>query len=448
MTDAIAAQTQPAEATQPVKRGRGRPRRDWSARSILLMPLAEAFTDNLSRKSQRDIDIINRRLGMRGQRETLESLGVEYGLTREAMRQVVKRFAREVLGGQEGIDLFVSACKQAAGDGPVPLTGIEGSHPLFDGLGENLQILEATFPLVEALSAETQGNLPHIREISGVASLVPVPAKVWDEAVDDTTRILRLALPDASATRTEAMLAHLPAGTQQAVVEVARMERTGTEHGDIQTCVRLLLEDSPEPVSLKDIAKRVAEVTGGPVKLQRVVNVANRVGVRVARGRYTIAGRVDLEETEVHAIRRAAESVLRAGPEGRQWHAQELVARIAGSQGIRMDLTPEMLGFALREYIGIQSLGRMVYALATDEAESQRTHLRDLIAAAIEEAGRPLSRREIKQAITKVRGVGSGFHVNEGNGIVRLADATYATEAMAARYAVAKEPAEAEFMAA
>lgn len=443
MIDATEQQTAPQEAVQPAKRGRGRPRRDWSARSVLLMPLAAAFMENLVRKSQRDIDIIKRRLGMRGPRETLESLGTEYGLTREAMRQVVKRFSREVFGGQAGIDLFISACMQATIDGPVPLTALDGSHPLFEGLGENLQILEATFPLIEALSAEMQGNLPHIREISGVASLVPVPAKVWDEAVDDTTRILRLALPDASATRTEAMLAHLPAGTQQAVVEAARMEDAGTEHGDIRTCVRLLLEDSPEPVSLKDIAIRVAEVTGSPVKLQRVVNVANRVGVRVARGRYTIPERVKMDADETDAIRSATEAVLRAGPNGRQWHAQEIVARIAGAQGIRMDLTPEMLDFAIKGHGGVLSLGRMVYALDTDDSEAQRTHLRDLVLAAIEEAGRPLSRREIKQAITKVRGLGSGFHVHEGNGIVRLPDATYATEAMAARIAVqVKEPAE------
>jgi len=434
MTGTAPAATSAHHNDQPLKRGRGRPRRDWSARSVLVMPLVRAFNGNLALKKDRDLDIIARRLGMDGPAETLESIGSGYGLTREAMRQVVKRFAREVLGGQEGVDLFLAACRKAGNEGPIPLDRVEGTDPLFAGIGGHTYVLGATFGLVEALDPATQGNLPHIREISGIPSLVPVPAKVWEEAVDETTRILRLALPDASATRTVEILSHLPAATQEAVVKVASMEDTGTEHGDIQECVRLFLEDSKAPVSLKQIAGRVAEVTGSEIKLQRVVNVANRVGVRVARGLYTVASRVEIGEDEIRAIRHLTIEFLVNGARGRQWHASEIVPLVAGRNGIRADLTPELLGFALKDSNAITSLGRMVYALTAHGVGGQRTHLRDLIAQAIEEAGRPLTRQEIKEAVTLVRGVGSGFNVTEGHGIVRLPDGRFSTEALALRH--------------
>jgi len=435
MTGTEPAATSADQNDLPQKRGRGRPRRDWSARSVLVMPLVRAFNGNLALKKDRDLDIIARRLGMDGQPETLESIGSGYGLTREAMRQVVKRFAREVLGGQEGVDLFLAACRKAGNEGPIPLDRVEGTDPLFAGIGGHTYVLGATFGLVEALDPATQGNLPHIREISGIPSLVPVPAKVWEDAVDETTRILRLALPDASATRTVEILSHLPAATQEAVVKVASMEDTGTEHGDIQECVRLFLEDSKAPVSLKQIAARVAEVTGSEIKLQRVVNVANRVGVRVARGLYTVADRVAIDAEEIAAIRHLTVEFLVNGARGRQWHASEIVPLIRRRNGIRLDLTPELLAFALKDFAQVRSLGRMVFGLTAHSIDNGRVRLRDLIPQVIEEAGRPLTRQEIKEAVTLVRGVGTGFNVTEGHGIVRLPDGTFATESLALRLA-------------
>lgn len=415
------------------KRGRGRPRKDWTVRSVLAMSLAESFSTNLWWKSDRDIEIIERRLGMGRPKETLEAIGQGYGLTREAMRQIVKRFAREVFADDAGIRLLLDACQAATSDGPVAVADLDGAAPIFFGLAADPAVLSPALSLLEGLVPDIV--LPHVRRLGGEPTLIPMTEGAWDAAVDRVCRILRLSTPEGRDGRLASVLSGMPEGFRDAIIEAANREDGSLKHGDIHACVRLLLEDAEGPVALREIADRIRNVTGKEMRLHRVVTIANNVGVRVARGIYTSPSRVDVSPEEAAAIKAAVLGVMRAGPAGRQWHAAEFIERIAGKDGIRADLTPDLLGYAIKESPEIRSLGRAIFELAEmAPSRGSRSHLRDLIVSIIENAGRPMSKSEIRQAVTAVRGIGPGFSIVEGRDIVRIAGALYATPEVAERY--------------
>lgn len=416
----------------PARRGRGRPHRDWTVNSVTELPLVASFEKNFSRKSVRDQGIIARRLGMGRDRETLEAIGRDFGLTREAMRQIVKRFAKEIFVDENGVSMLMSACEAAAAAGPIPVTDLDGKDSIFEGLYANPAILAPALCLVDALIPDRV--VPHIRDIAGVVTLVPLRKGEWEHAVDDAARILRLAIPESSMTRAEAALAHLPEGTKEAVVKVAEQGIGIARHGDIHACVRLFLEDASGPVTLRQIADRVEQVIGEEVRLHRIVTVANRVGVRVARGVYTTQARVDLSPEEVEGIRTAVVGIMRDGPADRQWHASEFIPPLAERDDVRGGLTTDLIAFALKDSTEVRSLGRSIFGLPGGSFGDGRAHLRDLVISIIEAAGRPMRKAEIRKAVSAVRGIGTGFNIIEGRGIVRVAGSLYATDAIARRH--------------
>ena len=379
-----------------------------------LRVVARAIDYGLKKVAARNRQIFEQRLfGNDGEPRTLESVGDEFGMTRERVRQIVKLvLARVRLGGGPALARAIEALAKECEARVIPLTpelflqrvGAESS------CGEQtahfyVRVLDYMAP---ALPAWSPGST---REGSADPQV---------EAVDDeieewlrTTGAQPTAAEAIAHLRTQPTWKKLPASLFLTALRHSRkvvVNFPEPDHPRLQLrrlrlfdIALLVLADSPEPLTPEEIIERACARFGADTIALSGRTAENaltaypgvfRLGPRAFGLRQHFAS----TERQWLQVRDRFAALLRK--ESRPISSVEVLDK--QSVTLASGVNSYELAEILREDERFLDLGRRLFGLAEWGAQ-EREHIKDLLPRVLAEADRPLTIPEIYERLTKLR---------------------------------------------
>ena len=371
----------------------------------------------------------------------LDAIGRELGVSRERVRQLEARALTYVHENAhelaEGIRSLLAM--YALRSEPIYLDLLSAEIPAFAGFEDRLPFLGK---LIERL---TRDEL-HCWAFDGRLILTRVTEEVWDVLTRQAKTALRQQL-SAMLTRSDVRLfvlsiassanAHELGGALYDVIEPELQFGSSESNASFdeqvlvglgtsaKTLVRVALEQSESPLVLREVIARCAARGGETASPQTYINALRVSGAHVFSGRrYGLDKHLPISVDSLRTLAAAAERVVAAGPDGRQWHCSELVEALEEELAEVPDaLDSHLVNIALRKYGRLVDLGRLVWqsGSASRFSAEARRDIADLCLAALKLEGRPLTTEEMAARIESVRGLHDQFLPQPSAHMARLA---------------------------
>jgi hypothetical protein len=377
-------------------------------------------------------DILSRRMGLSRKPETLQEIANTYGITRERIRQIEAKHVRRIIREERWDDLLTAKIQALLADRqyPLPVLGLEVVDGWFAGVSTEVEALRYT------LESFCDGRASML-QIGAVEYIGFLTQGEWQSALAEAQRALLYA-SDNGATESDLRRILDPIIPEKAREfrgllweEATRNchfsmndegERVLVAHGrGVDHAVQAILFDAERPLHYTEIAERVSERLNKNVEVRRAHNAAAAVGILMGRGVYGSEKHLGLMPDQIANIAEEASSVILNGPEGKQWHAAEVLAVLTERGVIAENLDKYAVDYCLRSAKGLQRLGRMAWRAAAGAVHSaHRLEMRQAIEAVLMEAGRPLSTAELRQRLVALRGVNDIFQFSTADPLIRI----------------------------
>ena len=393
----------------------------------------EAVRSALGGEQDRRWYIFSTYFGYEAPPATLQDIADTVGITRERVRQIKKKALAAILG--------FGGAEEARHRLDVLLHDRE--HPLYvDLLGvEDPWFETPARPEYIAQLLHEIGS-PDIRRfnVGGRWAVSRLATFDWETLVQRARSHVEEASERRSATRADvdrdvAAIA-LSAGAPELATPLLRGIRdelhftsvggTGPEvlvsvGRTVRTAVECVLEGASVPLHFTTVADRVGQIRGEEVAPSSVQRYLNEMGLRLGRGTYGLPRHIPLNDAERREIVDAAVDAVLEGTPGRQWHAKNLTEEVSD----RIEAVPECLdAFVLNALLestpDLRSLGRMVWVSASEADGAERIDLREACVALLQRFGRPMSTTELREEVSKARGVNSGILIIPDERITRI----------------------------
>ncbi|MGN6304201.1 MAG: DNA-directed RNA polymerase subunit alpha C-terminal domain-containing protein [Mesorhizobium sp.] len=396
--------------------------------------LLESLDASLATLSERQREIVIRRMGYGGTAETLQQLGERFGVTRERIRQVESKMVARIIKLETWDDELAHRVDQIIRERimPIPLHGLEAADAWFSGIADHLETL--------AYLLEHVASTPiRVIEIDGVQYLGAMRQSEWEDAVSASRRLLDDGA-DHNWSHEHCRSVILPLLPDQCrefrelLWETATRDAQFTEtvEGRILTSfgksaenlVYATLSSSDRPLHYSELPELVAQSFSHNLDVRRAHNAAANVGLLFGRGTYGLDKHVVVDADTMLRIAEEAEQIIAEGPRGRQWHTSELVAELSERDipdAERFD--KYLLDIALKRIGGVERLGRLVWTLDIKDGQDDkfRIDIRQATIAALENAGGPLTTKELRERVMASRGVDKLFQIFSIDPVIRTA---------------------------
>ena len=411
-------------------------------------PLRTAMADDINEPSQlltemrrsllsfsdRERDILVRRLGFETIPETLQQVADDYNVTRERIRQIEARATARWIRESYWDDILEQRVTRLliGRSFPLPVVGVEAVDPWFRGVSSHSEFFRNLvravckdrihFVAIEGIYYFSMINQEYwVRLVSEAEALLSSGAgQEWSEnyahslvqsLLPDTAREFGQLLWDKSSR-----FCHFSAGLDGS--------RVLTSYGrGADQLVEAILAEADTPLHYTEIAERANVKEGKNLDPRRAHSAAGNVGFLFARGTYGLARHVPLSDERMLQVRTEAEEIISSDGSGRQWHTSEILSELAeklndGFQG----LDKYVLDVALSKSEMLRPLGKMTWVeVGQDTEDGTRIGIRQAVISLVKSAGRPLSTSEIKERLTAVRGINEFFQISPIDPLIRVA---------------------------
>lgn len=413
-----------------------------SATALTLEPqmLHAALVAALAGLRERDATALRLWLGTDGPPKILEDIGGTLGVTRERARQLRNR-AWERIGEHyrwpHEVVLRIDALLNVRAE-PLYLDLIAADDPWFDGFQENLVALKR---VIEDLT----GDAVHVWPLNGRLIATRCSAERWPELADAARAAVEREIP-AGVTRSDARIligaVAIGEGTPDLAVPLWQwlapslhfaMSPCGEERlvsigRGLRHPLAAILNESDRPLHMKEIIERLCQrgyVMNTDYATQNMVRNATREagGVLYGRSVYGLEKHLPVSPEVAEEALTELEAIILEGAPDRQWHCSELADALSVRRpDLEEELDPFTVNVILRRSSDLTYLGRLVWVGARRAEEAQdRLEVAAMCEAALVKAGRPLTKRELRDAILQVRGLNHNFLPQSSERIVRLA---------------------------
>ncbi len=379
-----------------------------------LRQLISAVDAGLCGASTRNREIFEERLGgNEGDPRTLEDVGTEFKMTRERVRQIVKKMAGQVrqAGGPRlarALETVARECEQRV----CPLTPEVCEHWLGDAAaslernpGFYVRVLDIMAPDIPAWAPGSTREGADDPEIEAVTAAI----ETWLRQGGGQPS----AAEALAALNAQRRFRNLRAGTLLAAIRRARRiivdfpepERAMLRLRRLRIAdfARSVLSESSEPLTPEDIVARAKEKFGADAIVVTGRSAAN--SLTPDQGFYLLHPRAlglrshfRATESTMPVLRNRFEQLLRA--ENRPLSTIEAIdhARIEAPAGVNS----YELAQILREDARFIDLGRHLFAL-TEWGIQEREYIKDLLPRVFAEAGRVLTIEQALGRLTRLR---------------------------------------------
>jgi hypothetical protein len=383
--------------------------------------------------SDRERDVLIRRLGFETRPETLQEIADDYGVTRERVRQIEARAIKKWIRESSWDDILEQKISRLLlGRGfPLPIAGVEAIDPWFEGVsthrvffrnlvqticGDRIHMISVDdlyyFSFMDQLTWE--------RTVSEASALLSSGAgQEWTE--DYSRSLVQGLLPDNAKEFGSLLWDKASRLCHFSVAEDGSRILTSYGRGADQL-VEAILAESDTPLHYTEIAKRASKRDGRELDVRRAHNAAANVGFLLARGTYGLRRHVPLSDEQMLLLRSEAEDIVCSDAPGRQWHSSEILSEISERMGGGVDgLDKYVLNIVLAASEMLRPLGRMIWVSAAAYNDDQpRIDVYQAVVAIVQAAGHPLSTSEIKERLTAVRGVNEFFQISAIDPLIRV----------------------------
>lgn len=389
------------------------------------------FERSLTGLDEREKDILLARMGLRRAAETLQEIGDRYNVTRERIRQIESKTIDKIAKTAFWSDLLSTKLEALllGRDFPLPVLGLEAVDAWFVGIGKSSSALR----FILANFCGGRFGVSGIRDIEYVGR---ISDEEWSQKEREARRLLANGGDQGwSEVHCRTLVNSLldeprrefrPLLWQSAsalchFVDVAGGDRMLASYGrGADQVVEAVLLDSATPLHYSEIAERAKERSGRDIDVRRAHNAAASIGILMGRGLYGLEHHLKLTKDMQSDLLDRLEEIVLEGPDDRQWHASELLSRVADSNVPYVEnLDKYIIDYVLGASSTSRRLGRMAWAKA-GSSMSARIDVRQAIAALLQNAGGPLTTNEIRQRLIAIRGVGDHFQISSSSMVVRL----------------------------
>ena len=393
--------------------------------------LLEAVQLSVATCSDRERDILARRMGLGRRPETLSEIGDTYGVTRERIRQIEAKVVDRLVRRETWDDLLATKLHVLLADRefPLPLIGAEALDPWFVGVAAQRDAIRylianmcnAAVSLVEIDGVEYLGFLSQDAWHAMVATAQQLLASGVDHrwSEQDCQHYVRLLLPD-EAREFGALLwdvsskwCHFAEGAET---------RTLIAYGrGVDQVVEAVLQESDVPLHYSEIVSQAALRAGRVLEERRVHNAAAEVGYLFGPGTYGTPKHLALPRAGWESLADEAAEIVAEAPPGRQWHTSELI-EVLKERGLDFPVAFDkyQLDVALKHGSQLTSLGRMVWTRSDVGSEGTRVDIRQAIISILQTAGEPITSTELRQRLVAVRGINQGMQFQVLDPLIKL----------------------------
>jgi len=383
--------------------------------------------------SERERDVLVRRLGFETPPETLQEIADDYGITRERIRQIEAQATKKWIRESSWDDILEQKISRLliGRSFPLPVAGVEAIDAWFEGASAH----EVFFRnLVQTIC----GDRIHMVPIDGLYYFSLMTQETWERTASEASAMLSSGAGREWSEDYARSLVHglLPDTAKEfgtllwdkssrlchfSVAEDGSRILTSYGRGADQL-VEAILAESEMPLHYTEIAERARLREGRSLDVRRAHNAAANVGFLFARGTYGLARHIPLSDEQMSKLRSEAEDIVCTEAPGRQWHTTEILSEISERMDGGYDgLDKYVLDIALAGSTMLSRLGKMTWiAAAANPDDQSRIDVHQAVVAIIQAAGRPLSTGEVKERLTAVRGVNEFFQISPVDPLIRV----------------------------
>ncbi|WP_422369861.1 sigma factor-like helix-turn-helix DNA-binding protein [Hoeflea sp.] len=399
--------------------------------------LLDEINASLARVPMRASDILRKRMGLGAEPQTLKQIGEQLGITRERVRQIESKTLTKILDHELWDDLLSHKMSELLQqrNSPLPLKGIDLVDDWFSGIGTNGEALQY---LLEAIP--TAAN---VIEIAGIEYVGLMTSAQWELAVSNSRKFLD-ASADSGLTIEQcksAVNAELPSDAlefsellwDQASRDCHFVDQNDTSvlvgYGrGAEQVVHAVLASSEQALHYSDVCRIVTEKTGREYEIRRIHSACANVGHLFGLGTYGLDCHIPLSHEQLTQLSQYAEDIVKLGPPGKQWHANELLAELVEVEIADPEICSKyILDIALKKYGQLESFGRLVWGSSAKDSsdDSARIDVRQAVLSVLENAGTPLDAEQIRLRVREMRGLDKPIQIPTVDPILRLGPRLY-----------------------
>lgn len=398
---------------------------------------SDAVVEAFGLLKDNEIDVLRLRMGFDGSKQTLESVGQEFSLTRERIRQIETKATRRIAlmscwTKQMKVGLEAMLIDR---EDPLPLVGLDVLNAWFTGIGD----LETPFEYSLKYFFDAQEF--YVLKINGQKYVSKINQDEWVETVRKAKTLLSsLSKREEAPSEIEArclvdslLATHGKELRSLLWLEASRWARFTTNSlGEkilasfgmgAESVVEAILSESETPLHYTEIA-RLSSEKGKAIDIRRALQAAANVGLLLARGVYGLDRHIQLSNEERRLVLSEVEDLLSESGD-RQWHAAEICEEL-GARGLDFEgrLSKYALDVILRESKTLSSLGRMVWAASSDSilGTADRINVWQAAVSMLQQHGRPMSTQELREKISKARGLGATFQIHQADPVIQVGE--------------------------
>jgi hypothetical protein len=383
--------------------------------------------------SDRERDVLVRRLGFETRPETLQQVADGYGITRERIRQIEMRATKKWIRESSWDDILEQKISRLliGRRFPLPVAGVEAIDAWIEGVSSHRVFFRN---LVQTVC----GDRIHMVHIDGLYYFSLMTQEIWERTFSEASALLYSgAGRDWSEKYARSLVQGLLPDTAREFGSLLwdkssrlchfRVAQDGsrilTSYGrGADQLVEAILAESDAPLHYTEIAERARLRDANRLDVRRAHSAAANVGYLFARGTYGLARHIPLSDEQISQLRSEAEDIVCMEAPGRQWHTSEILSEISERMDGGCDgLDKYVLDIALAGSSMLRSLGKMTWvAVGADADDQSRIDVHQAVVAIVQAAGRPLSTGEIKERLTAVRGVNEFFQISPIDPLIRV----------------------------
>lgn len=385
-----------------------------------LATLREMMTDFANDLLAREARIWEARMGLQGERKTLDAIGNQFGLTRERVRQIesvlftqfskrypaVPTIRENVKDGMTLPDLILRTGELIRMADPLPLVGIlellepkmylvrqEGTDPIISTKPQTefTQAVKSTLSVAEEIFRNSEVPLTKAEMVAALSKAIP----------DETARTTALATLENEGVWVDGTLLS------------PNPDRTNVAIGVLQTY--------PRPVHLEQLSEDVRVLCNEETTAEQLRSALSLVPLvkSFGRGMYGFPRMVPLSDKVIAEIVSYVEGVVSRGASGFQWSVKDLLGKVL-DRFDGLNIEHHELNVILQESKKLAYLGRLTWVLR-GEHDTERKHYRDIFTSILNKAGKPLTEDVLIERAQKQRGLHLNVHLRNETELLEIA---------------------------
>jgi len=361
--------------------------------------------------SERKHQVILRRLGFDGKRDSLEIIGKELSVTRERVRQLEVSCLisiRDTCGSTLNSKLkkILNHRKKA-----LYLDDLELEDNWFAGFLNNQLFL---IQIIKKLTNY------HAFKINGRDVITKINKEQWHNLKLEVLKVLKSQIVIKKPSKNEVKKLISTTAVEFQAEDLSDLLYESIEDklyfaaskgkGQKVLCsvgkglasfLTALLFEAVKPLHYTEIAQKCSDIVGHDVK-GYVHNNLKGLAYLYGRGIYGTIEHFPLSEADSKRILIAAEGIITQGHPKRQWSCNELNQKLQ-LPNLPNNLNKYLLNIILTKSKILKSVGRLVWIEKTDQVP--RMDLQEAVFLIVKQAGKPISANEIKSFLIKQRGI-------------------------------------------